>query len=162
MLNENWDICLCGYYFDSNDGQLVLFVIMLVENNCFIDNGLLYGGDGCYYCGVIELCDVNLDYCFQVGDNVGIEIENIQISFVINGDLNENWLVILIIGFNFCNVSQQIDGDYFLISFQVMNFVLGGFLLLIISFLFFLVVYGYLISIVDFMFVNVLEEDELL
>lgn len=159
--NDDWDIRLRGYYSDSNDGQPALFATTPAENNCFTDNGSLYGGQGRYFCGVIEPRDVNTDYRFQLGDDVGTEIENTQISLAINGDFDENWSVTSITGFNSRNVSQQTDGDYSPTSFQATNFVPGGFPLSIISFSPFLALYGYPTSIADFTFANASEEDEL-
>mgnify|MGYP001794002889 CR=1 FL=1 len=159
--NDDWDIRLRGYYSDSDDGQPALFATTADENNCFFDNGALYGGQGRYFCGVIQPRDVNSDYRIQVGPNAGTEIENSQISLSINGDLNENWSLTSITGFNSREVKTQTDGDYSPTSFQATNFVPGGFPFNIVSFAPFQAVYAYPTSIADFTFASESEEEEL-
>lgn len=159
--NDDWDIRLRGYYSNSDDGQPALFATTADENNCFFDNGSLYGGQGRYFCGTIQPRDVNTDYRLQVGPDAGTEIENTQLSLSINGDLNDNWSITSITGFNTREVSQQTDGDYSPTRFQATNFVPGGFPLSIISFSPFLAVYGYPTSIADFTFANESEEEEI-
>lgn len=159
--NDNWDVRLRGYHSKSKDGQPALFATTADENNCFTDNGSLYGGQGRYFCGVVEPRPINTDYRLQVGPEAGTEIENTQFSLAINGDLNDRWSVTSITGLNDREVSQQTDGDYSPTRFQATNFVPGGFPFNIISFAPFLAVYGYPTSIADFTFANESEEEEL-
>lgn len=159
--NDDWDIRLRGYYSDSDDGQPALFATTADENNCFFDNGALYGGQGRYFCGTIQPRPVNSDYRVQVGPRAGTEIENSQISLSIDGDLNENWSVTSITGFNSREVNTQTDGDYSPTSFQATNFVPGGFPFNIVSFVPFQAFYGYPTSIADFTFANESEEEEM-
>lgn len=159
--NDDWDIRLRGYYSNSDDGQPALFATTAAENNCFFDNGSLYGGQGRYFCGTVQPRDVNSDYRLQVGPNAGTEIENTQLSLSVNGDLNDNWSITSITGLNSRDVSQQTDGDYSPTRFQATNFVPGGFPINIISFSPFLALYGYPTSIADFTFANASEEEEL-
>ncbi|MEM7459126.1 MAG: TonB-dependent receptor [Pseudomonadota bacterium] len=159
--NDDWDIRLRGYYSDSDDGQPALFATTADENNCFFDNGALYGGQGRYFCGTIQPRPVNSDYRVQVGPRAGTEIENSQISLSIDGDLNENWSVTSITGFNTREVNTQTDGDYSPTSFQATNFVPGGFPFNIVSFVPFQAFYGYPTSIADFTFASASTEEEL-
>lgn len=159
--NDDWDIRLRGYYSNSDDGQPALFATTADENNCFFDNGALYGGQGRYFCGTVQPRPVNTDYRLQVGPNAGTEIENTQLSLSVNGDLNDNWSLTSITGFNSRDVSQQTDGDYSPTRFQATNFVPGGFPINIISFSPFLALYGYPTSIADFTFANASEEEEI-
>lgn len=159
--NDNWDIRLRGYHSKSKDGQPALFATTADENNCFTDNGSLYGGQGRYFCGVVEPRQINTDYRLQVGPEAGTEIENTQFSLSIDGDLNENWSLTSITGFNTRDVSQQTDGDYSPTRFQATNFVPGGFPFNIVSFVPFQAVYAYPTSIADFTFANASEEEEI-
>lgn len=158
--NDRWDVRLRGYHSSSDDGQPALFATTADENNCFFDNGSLYGGQGRYFCGVIEPRPVNSDYRLQVGD-AGTEIDNTQLSLVINHDINDNWSFTSITGYNEREVSQQTDGDYSPTRFQATNFVPGGFPFMIQSFAPFEAIYAYPTSIADFTFANESEEEEL-
>lgn len=159
--NDNWDIRLRAYRSDSSDGQPALYATTADENNCFFDNGSLYGGQGRYFCGTVQPRDINTDYRLQVGPDAGTDIENTQLSLSIDGDLNENWSITAITGFNQRDVSQQTDGDYSPTRFQATNFVPGGFPINILSFAPFQAVYGYPTSIADFTFANASEEEEI-
>ncbi|MEM9403979.1 MAG: TonB-dependent receptor plug domain-containing protein, partial [Pseudomonadota bacterium] len=48
--NDKLDIRLRGYYSERDDGQPPLFSQDSSFNNCFEDNGSLYGGLGRYFC----------------------------------------------------------------------------------------------------------------
>ncbi|MEM9570624.1 MAG: TonB-dependent receptor [Pseudomonadota bacterium] len=159
--NDDWDVRLRAYRSDSDDGQPALFATTADENNCFFDDGALYGGQGRYFCGTVAPREINTDYRLQVGPDAGTKIENTQVSLAINGDLNDRWSITSITGFNKRDVSQQTDGDYSPTRFQATNFVPGGFPFNILSFVPFQAVYGYPTSIADFTFANASEEEEL-
>ncbi|GAB5459650.1 MAG: TonB-dependent receptor [Henriciella sp.] len=158
---DQWDIRLRGYHSESDDGQAALFATDPADNNCFTDNGALYGGNGRYFCGTVEPRDVNTDYVNQVGPDAGTTIENTQISLNVDYDINDNWSVASVFGYNEREVNQQTDGDYKPTSFQAANFVPGGFPFIIGSFVPFQATYAYPASIIDFTFANQSLEEEL-
>ncbi|MEM8986231.1 MAG: TonB-dependent receptor [Pseudomonadota bacterium] len=115
------------YYSELDDGQPALFHQAASENNCFFDNGTLYGGDGRYFCGVVEPRDVSTDYSVQIGDNAGREIEDLQTSLVVDYDISDRLTLTSITGYNSTDEIDLTDGDYQPTSFQTAVFTPGGF-----------------------------------
>jgi outer membrane receptor protein involved in Fe transport len=140
------------YYSGTNDGQPPLFGQPASANNCFEDNGSLYGGLGRYYCGTIQPQAINTDYARQVPDARDSN-DTLQTSLSINFDINDTTTLTSITGFNRVDSDFVIDGDYADESFATANFTPNGF-----PFDFsmgFPFGYGYAPSIVDFTFAGV-------
>ena len=157
---DNLSLRLRGYRSESDDGQPALFATDPSENNVFIDNGALYGGDGRYFQGVIAPRDVNTDYTRQIAGNAGTAIDNTQFSLGVDADFSDTFSMSYIFGYNKRDINNATDGDYTPNSFQASNFVPGGFPINIISFVPFSAVYGYPTGIVDFTFSSESEEKE--
>lgn len=154
---DRLDIRLRGYYNERDDGQPALFHQDAVENNCFEDNGSLYGGLGRYYCGRIRPGTINTDYRVQA-PNTREEVESVQTSLSIDYEISDRWSVTSITGYNKRDDVQVTDGDYGPSSFDVANFTPNGF-----PFAGFPVPpfsYGYAGDMVDFTFANWTEYDD--
>lgn len=147
--SENLTMRFRAYYADLEDGQSPLFHQSATENNCFIDNGALYGGDGRYFCGEISPGEINTDVSIQA-PNARLESEQLQTSLKIDWDLSDRSSLTSITGYNKSDSIDISDGDYQPTSFQTAVFTPGGF-----PFAGFPVPpfsYGYVGSIVDFTF----------
>ena len=149
---------LRAYYADLNDGQAALFHQSSTENNCFQDNGALYGGLGRYFCGTVEPGAINTDVRFQA-PNARLESEKLQTSLRLDIDLTDELSLTSITGYNRDDTIDISDGDYQPTSFQTAVFTPGGF-----PFAGFPVPpfsFGYVGSIVDFTFANLGEEEDI-
>jgi len=158
--NEALDVRLRGYYAESDDGQPALFATDPDANNCFFDDGALYGGNGRYFCGVIAPQDINTDYINQIGPDAGTEIDTSQISLSVDYQVSEKVSISSVTGYYSQDINTQTDGDYSPTSFQATNFVPGGFPINILSFAPFSAVYGYPTGVLDFSFASVNELEE--
>ena len=116
-----------GYYAESEDGQSALFLQSADQNNCFEDNGTLYGGLGRYYCGVVAPGQVNVNAEEQFDGQVGRQIDTTQLSLRADWDVGERGTFTSITGFNDRGVVDRTDGDYAPTSFQTAVFTPGGF-----------------------------------
>ncbi|MEO1034105.1 MAG: TonB-dependent receptor [Pseudomonadota bacterium] len=149
---------LRAYYADLNDGQAALFHQSALDNNCFTDNGALYGGGGRYFCGTVEPGEINTDVRFQAPD-ARLESEKLQTSLRLDFELNEQSSLTSITGYNRDDSIDISDGDYQPTSFQTAVFTPGGF-----PFAGFPVPpfsFGYVGTIVDFTFANLGEEEDI-
>ncbi len=156
--NDRLNVRLRGYYSERDDGQPPLFAQDSSFNNCFEDNGSLYGGLGRYYCGTVRPGEINTDYTIQAPDTRE-ETESVQTSLVIDYEINDAWSFTSITGYNKTDDVQIIDGDYSPTSFQLANFTPNGF-----PFAGFPVPpfdYAYAGDIVDFTFANWTEYDDI-
>lgn len=153
---ENLDIRLRGYTSHLRDGQPALFAQDSTNNNCFADNGSLYGGLGRYYCGTVESQPINTDWKVQAPD-AGLDADEIQLSLAVNYSPDENWMVTSITGFNSVDTRDVADGDYGPNSFQIANFTPGGFPL---GFPF-PTTFGYVPSSVDFTFASESDSEDI-
>ena len=154
---DQLDIRLRGYYNERDDGQPALFAQNASENNCFEDNGSLYGGLGRYYCGTVRPGVINTDYTVQAPDTRE-EVQSLQTSLSINYEINDRWSVTSITGYNKRDDVQITDGDYGPTSFDIANFTPNGF-----PFQGFPVPpfdYAYVGDTVDFTFANWTEYDD--
>lgn len=115
-----------AYYAERDDGQPAVVATRYFENNCFRDNGTLYGGAGRYFCGVIEPRPINSDWRVQAPETRDVD-ENLQLSLVIDYDINADWSFASITGYNDRDSEFVIDGDYLPTSFHVSNFTPNGF-----------------------------------
>lgn len=115
-----------GYYGKRDDGQPAIAATRYFNNNCYEDNGSLYGGAGRYFCGVVKPLEVNTDYTVQA-PNARDEDENIQFSLKLDYQLNDSLTLTSITGFNELDETFVIDGDYLPTSFHVSNFTPNGF-----------------------------------
>lgn len=137
------------YFSETRDGQPALFAQDASDNNCFIDNGTLYGGDGRYYCGVVQPRNLNTDWRRQVPD-ARDDRDILQASVSLDFVLNDRWSLTSITGYNKEDADFVIDGDYAPTSFQTANFTPGGF-----PYAGFPIppfTYGWIASVVDFTF----------
>ena len=119
--NERFRARLRTYYADLQDGPAALFHQSSSENNCFNDNGALYGGLGRYFCGEIKPAAINTDYSFQVPD-ARLESERMQTSLVMDLDLSDALTLTSITGYNRDDSIDLSDGDYQPTSFQTAEF----------------------------------------
>jgi len=115
-----------AYWAERDDGQPAVVATRFFENNCFFDDGDLYGGNGRYFCGVIEPRPINSDWPVQVPDQED-STDTLQLSLRIDWDLNDAWSVTSITGYNDVEDTFVIDGDYLPTSFHVSNFTPNGF-----------------------------------
>ena len=155
--NERFRARLRAYYADLEDGQNALFHQSTFDNNCFNDNGALYGGGGRYFCGTVEPGAVNTDVRFQA-PNARLESEKLQTSLILDIDITDNLSLTSITGYNREDTIDISDGDYQPTSFQTAVFTPGGF-----PFAGFPVPpfsFGYVGSIVDFTFANLGEDED--
>ena len=146
-----------AYYGERDDGQPAVALIPSVENNCYPDNGGLYGGVGRYYCGVVKARDINTDWPVQAPEAEDTD-ENLQLSLKVDYQINDTWSFTSITGYNDRQEDFVIDGDYLPTSFQATNFTPGGF-----PFGGFAdgppFFYGYVGSMTDFTFANSTETE---
>ncbi|MFK8051365.1 MAG: TonB-dependent receptor [Woeseiaceae bacterium] len=124
--NDRFTARLRAYYNDLNDGQPPLFAQSSTENNCFEDNGALYGGLGRYFCGTLRPGAINTDFSVQAPD-AREEQQTLQTSLNIDFDINESWTLTSITGYIDRDTVQITDGDYGPTSFDVANFTPNGF-----------------------------------
>lgn len=105
---------LRGYYNRTDDGQPAIFSQSANANNCLIDNGTLYRGQGRYFCGVIEPQQINTDYTrqFPNREDVGIEADTYNVSLKLEGELAEGLTLTSLTGFNDRTQQTLTDGDY--------------------------------------------------
>ena len=115
-----------AYWSERADGQPAITVTRYFNNNCYPDNGSLYGGAGRYYCGVVEPGEINTDWTVQVPE-AQISDELLQASLKIDYQLDDRWQFTYIGGFGRRDEIDVFDGDYLPTSFQVSNFTPNGF-----------------------------------
>ncbi|MEM9304114.1 MAG: TonB-dependent receptor [Pseudomonadota bacterium] len=156
--SDNLTVRARAYYAETEDGQPAIFASRTADNNCFIDNGALYGGRGRYFCGTVEPGPINTDYPVQA-PGAGFDAETLNFSLNIDYDINDAWSFTSVTGINSRDEDTLTDGDYQPTSFQVANFTPGGFPFAGFEdgppFL-----YGYVGSISDFTFANASEIDD--
>lgn len=124
--NDDLRIRARGYYAKRDDGQPAVVATFNEENNCLFDNGALYGGNGRYYCGVVQPRAINTDWRVQTPDQIDQD-KTTQLSLRIDYDMNEEWSFASITGYNKVDSEFTIDGDYWPTSFHVSNFTPNGF-----------------------------------
>ncbi|MCZ0944013.1 MAG: TonB-dependent receptor [Gammaproteobacteria bacterium] len=155
--NERLSIRARGYYAKRDDGQPGIFARRYFDNNCYPDDGTLYGGAGRYFCGVVKPGNVNIDWPVQAPD-ARLTDDNLQLSFRADYDLSGEWLLTYIAGYGERDQENVYDGDYLPTSFQVSNFTPNGF-----PFAGFPVPpfqYAYVGSMTDFTFASATETDD--
>lgn len=124
--SEQLSIRARAYYAERDDGQPAVMATRYFDNNCYIDNGSLYGGAGRYFCGEVAPGDISSDWPVQAPDNRDTD-ENTQLSLKIDYQINDAWSLTSITGYNDRNEEFVIDGDYLPTSFHVSNFTPNGF-----------------------------------
>ncbi|MXY06607.1 MAG: TonB-dependent receptor [Gammaproteobacteria bacterium] len=155
--NERLTARARAYYAERDDGQPAIFARRYFDNNCYPDDGALYGGAGRYFCGTVKPGDVNIDWPVQA-PGAGLTDDALQLSLKVDYDLNEQWQLTYIAGYGERDAEEVYDGDYLPTSFQVSNFTPNGF-----PFAGFPVPpfsYAYVGSMTDFTFANAAETDE--
>jgi len=124
---DNFQARFRAYYSERDDGQPPLVNTLTEENNCFFDNGGLYGGRGRYYCGVIEPRPLNTDWPRQVPDQADTD-DDLNLSLRLDWDISDSLRLVSITGYNDNENEFTIDADYTPGSFQATNFTpFGGF-----------------------------------
>ncbi|KPP94894.1 MAG: TonB-dependent receptor [Erythrobacter sp.] len=113
-----------AYYNRTDDGQPALFQQDANQNNCFFDNGSLYGGRGRYFCGRIDAQPISTDYTRQFINpaDVGIEADTYNVSLRMAYEFSDRLSLVSLTGFNDRTESQLTDGDYSPESFQTAVF----------------------------------------
>ena len=124
--SEQLSIRARAYYAERDDGQPAVMATRYFDNNCYIDNGSLYGGAGRYFCGEVAPGDISSDWPVQAPDTRDTD-ENTQLSLKIDYQINDAWSLTSITGYNDRNEEFVIDGDYLPTSFHVSNFTPNGF-----------------------------------
>lgn len=124
--SERLQIRARAYWAERDDGQPAVVATRFFENNCFFDNGTLYGGAGRYFCGEVEARPINSDWPVQVPDQED-STDTIQLSLRVDWDINDDWSLTSITGYNDVEDTFVIDGDYLPTSFHVSNFTPNGF-----------------------------------
>ena len=124
--NERLSVRARAYWAEREDGQPAITVSRYFNNNCFPDNGSLYGGAGRYYCGVVEPGPVNTDWPVQAPD-ARITDDVMQLSLKADYQMNDTWQLTYIAGYGERDEVNVFDGDYLPTSFQVSNFTPRGF-----------------------------------
>ncbi len=116
------------YHNERDDGQSALFHQSANDNNCFFDNGSLYGGAGRYFCGTLQPGVLDVDLASQIVDGDARQDDRItQSSINISYDINDTWSLQSISGYNESVSNTTTDGDYQRSAFQTANFTPGGF-----------------------------------
>ncbi len=115
-----------AYYGERDDGQPAVAVTRYFDNNCYVDNGASYGGAGRYFCGTVEVPDVNTDWTVQVPEAEDSD-ENLQLSVKLDYQINDTVAFTSITGYNDRRERFVIDGDYLPTSFHASNFTPNGF-----------------------------------
>ncbi|MEO0462918.1 MAG: TonB-dependent receptor [Pseudomonadota bacterium] len=113
-----------GYYNRTDDGQPALFAQGTQNNNCFFDDGSLYGGGGRYFCGIVEPGEVNTDFSRQFinASDVGLEADTYNVSVRADYELADGLTLTSLTGYNSRTEQQLTDGDYSPNSFQTARF----------------------------------------
>ena len=124
--SEQLSIRARAYYAERDDGQPAVMATRYFNNNCYIDNGSLYGGAGRYFCGQVAPGDISSDWQVQAPDTRDTD-ENTQLSLKMDYQINDAWSFTSITGYNDRDEEFVIDGDYLPTSFQVSNFTPNGF-----------------------------------
>ena len=124
--NEQLTIRARAYYGERDDGQPAVTATRYFNNNCYIDNGSLYGGAGRYFCGEVKPGDISTDWPVQAPDTRDKD-ENTQLSLKVDYQINDAWSFTSITGYNDRKEEFVIDGDYLPTSFHVSNFTPNGF-----------------------------------
>ena len=124
--SERLSIRARAYYAERDDGQPAVMATRYFDNNCYIDNGSLYGGAGRYFCGEVEPGDISTDWPVQAPDTRDTD-ENTQLSLKIDYQINDALSFTSITGYNDRDEEFVIDGDYLPTSFHVSNFTPNGF-----------------------------------
>ena len=124
--SEQLSIRARAYYAERDDGQPAVMATRYFNNNCYIDNGSLYGGAGRYFCGEVTPGDISTDWPVQAPDTRDTD-ENAQFSLKIDYQINDAWSFTAITGYNDRDEEFVIDGDYLPSSFHVGNFTPNGF-----------------------------------
>ena len=124
--SEQLSIRARAYYAERDDGQPAVMATRYFDNNCYTDNGSLYGGAGRYFCGEVEPGDISSDWAVQAPDTRDTD-ENTQLSLKIDYQINDAWSLTSITGYNDRDEEFVIDGDYLPTSFHVSNFTPNGF-----------------------------------
>jgi iron complex outermembrane receptor protein len=114
---DSLDVRFRAYYAELRDGQPPLFSTSPEENNCYFDNGSLYAGRGRYYCGVIEPHPINSDWRIQAPDAQQSN-DDLQTSLNIRWDINDNWTLASITGYNDSEETFIVEADYGPTSFE--------------------------------------------
>ena len=115
-----------AYWAQRDDGQLAVSPTRYFDNNCYPDDGALYGGAGRYFCGVVEPGPINIDWPVQAPDT-GFTDKQLHASLRVDYDLSDVWQLTYIGGYGSRDEIEIYDGDYMPTSFQVSNFTPNGF-----------------------------------
>ncbi|MDJ0652958.1 MAG: TonB-dependent receptor [Xanthomonadales bacterium] len=121
--NDRTEVRFRSYYTSSKDGQPPNFLQVADENNCFFDNGNLYGGGGRYFCGEIQPRQPNVDLDSQFVDGEPRnKFRTYQTSLNVAFNINDEWTLRSITGHNKRTTDFIIDGDYLPTQFQAVPF----------------------------------------
>ncbi|MYE82993.1 MAG: TonB-dependent receptor plug domain-containing protein [Gammaproteobacteria bacterium] len=124
--NERLSMRGRAYWSERDDGQPAIFASRYFDNNCYPDDGALYGGAGRYFCGTVEPGAVDTDWSVQA-PGAGLADDVLQLSFKVDYQLSNTWDLTYIAGYGERDLAEVYDGDYLPTSFQVSNFTPNGF-----------------------------------
>ena len=115
-----------AYWAERDDAQIAVSPTRYFDNNCYPDDGALYGGAGRYFCGEVRPGAINMDWPVQA-PNAGFSDDQLHASLRADYVLNDVWQLTYIAGFGSRDEIEIYDGDYLPTSFQVSNFTPNGF-----------------------------------
>ncbi|WOE75398.1 TonB-dependent receptor [Alterisphingorhabdus coralli] len=120
---------LRAMYNNTEDGQPALFSQSADANNCFFDDGALYGGAGRYFCGTLQPQQINTDFSrqFRDPDEVGLQLDTVNVAFRMDYEISDRITITSLTGYNSQDETLRLDGDYSPNSFQTAVFTPGGF-----------------------------------
>lgn len=124
--NDKLSIVARAYSGARDDGPPPVTATRYFDNNCYPDDGSLYGGAGRYYCGVVDPGPINTDWTVQVPEAQDTDDIN-QIGIRADLDLTDSMTLTWIAGAGERDEVYAIDGDYQPTSFHVANFTPNGF-----------------------------------
>lgn len=124
--NDALSIVARAYNGTRDDGQPPVAATRYFDNNCFTDNGALYGGAGRYWCGVVEPVPINTDWTVQVPEAEDSD-DHTRMGIRADLDLTDSMTLTWITGVSERDEAFVIDGDYHPTSFHVSNFTPNGF-----------------------------------
>jgi outer membrane receptor protein involved in Fe transport len=110
-----------AYHGETRDGQTPLVAQPASENNCFPDNGSYYNGTGRYYCGVLEPRPIESDWRIQAPDSAN-DRDITQSSLSLDFQLNDNWTLTSVTGYNSEDAVFISEADYSPTNFQTAVF----------------------------------------
>jgi len=110
--NDKLDIRFRARWSKLQDDAPRLFVTDPADNNCFQDDGFLYGGNGRYICGEITELPIAIDDVRLLGEKGYSNVESWETSLSIDYAINDKLTITSINGYNSGKSDEKFDGGY--------------------------------------------------